>query len=63
MADALLTKTKQRKISKHLFDWFGQPITAKEKEVDALAERYMSNVNMVSTRFCLDKARKNLMMI
>ena len=35
--DALVTKTKQRKISKHLFDWFGQPITAKEKEVDALA--------------------------
>ncbi len=35
--DALLTKTKQRKISKHLFHWFEQPITAKEKEVDALA--------------------------
>jgi hypothetical protein len=35
--DALVTKTKQRDISKHLFDWFGQPITAKEKEVDALA--------------------------
>jgi hypothetical protein len=35
--DALVTKTKQRKISKHLFHWFGQPITAKEKDVDALA--------------------------
>ena len=29
---ALVTKTKQRKISKHFFfDWFGQSITAKEK--------------------------------
>jgi hypothetical protein len=37
--DALVTKTKQRKISKHLFHWFGQPITAKEKDVDALAGR------------------------
>jgi hypothetical protein len=35
--DALVTKTKQRKISKNLFHWFGQPITAKEKDVDALA--------------------------
>ena len=35
--DALVTKTKQRKIAKHLFDWFGRPITAKEKDVDALA--------------------------
>jgi hypothetical protein len=36
-SDALVTKTKQRKIWKHLFHWFGQPITAKEKDVDALA--------------------------
>jgi hypothetical protein len=35
--DALVTKTKQRKISKHLFDWFGQPIAAKEKKGGALA--------------------------
>jgi hypothetical protein len=35
--DALVTKTKQRKIARHLFSWFGQPITAKEKGVDALA--------------------------
>jgi hypothetical protein len=35
--DALVTKTKQRKIAKHLFDWFGSPITAKERDVDALA--------------------------
>jgi hypothetical protein len=35
--DALVTKTKQRKIARHLFSWFGQPITAKEKDVDALA--------------------------
>jgi hypothetical protein len=35
--DALVTKTKQRKIAKHLFDWFGRPITAKEIDVDALA--------------------------
>ncbi len=37
--DALVTKTKQRKIARHLFSWFGQPITAKEKDVDALAEK------------------------
>ncbi len=35
--DAVVTKTKQRKIARHLFEWFGHPITAKEKEVDALA--------------------------
>jgi hypothetical protein len=35
--DALVTKTKQRKISRHLFGWFGRPITAKERDVDALA--------------------------
>jgi hypothetical protein len=35
--DPLVMKTKQRKIAKHLFDWFGRPITAKEKDVDALA--------------------------
>jgi hypothetical protein len=38
--DALVTKvtkTKQQKIARHLFSWFGQPITAKEKDVDALA--------------------------
>jgi hypothetical protein len=34
--DALVTKTKQQKIARHLFEWFGGPITAKEKEVDAL---------------------------
>jgi hypothetical protein len=34
--DALVTKRKQRKILKHLFHWFGPPITAKEKDVDAL---------------------------
>jgi GTP-dependent phosphoenolpyruvate carboxykinase len=37
--DALVTKTKQRKIARHLSSWFGQPITAKEKDVDALAEK------------------------
>ena len=37
--DALVTKTKQRKRAKHLFDWFGRPITAKEVDVDALAEK------------------------
>jgi hypothetical protein len=36
--DALVTKkTKQRKIARHLFSWFGHPVTAKEKDVDALA--------------------------
>ncbi len=35
--DAKLTKTKSRKISSHLLDWFKQPITAKEPDVDALA--------------------------
>jgi hypothetical protein len=35
--DALVTKTKQREIARHLFSCFGQPITAKEKDVDALA--------------------------
>jgi hypothetical protein len=35
--DALVTKTKQRKIARHLFSWSGHPITAKERDVDALA--------------------------
>jgi hypothetical protein len=35
--DALVTKTKQRKIAKLLFHWFGRPITAKERDVDAVA--------------------------
>jgi hypothetical protein len=35
--DALVTKTEQRKIVRHLFDWFGHPITAKETDVDTLA--------------------------
>jgi hypothetical protein len=35
--DALVTKAKQRKTYKHLFDWLGWPITAKERDVDALA--------------------------
>jgi hypothetical protein len=60
--DALVTKTKQRKISKHLFHWFGQPITAKEKDVDALAGKVYVECDMASTHFCLDKAKKNLMM-
>jgi hypothetical protein len=34
--DAKLTKTKSRKISSHLLDWFKQPITAKEPGVDTL---------------------------
>jgi hypothetical protein len=32
--DALVTKTKQRKIARCLFDWFGLSITAKLKDVD-----------------------------
>jgi hypothetical protein len=35
--DVKLTKTKSRKIFPHLLDWFKQPITAKEPDVDALA--------------------------
>ena len=35
--DAKLLKTKSRKILLHLLDWFKQPITAKEPDVDALA--------------------------
>jgi hypothetical protein len=34
---ALVTKTKQRKIASHLLDWVDHPVTAKEKDVDALA--------------------------
>jgi hypothetical protein len=37
--DVKLTKTKSMKISSYLFDWFKQPITAKEPDVDALAEK------------------------
>jgi hypothetical protein len=33
--DALVVKTKQREIARHLFGWFGRPITAKEKDIDA----------------------------
>jgi hypothetical protein len=28
---SVTTKTKQRKIDRHLLDWFGTPITAKKK--------------------------------
>jgi hypothetical protein len=51
--DALVTKTKQRKIARHLFSSFGHPITAKEKDVDALAgkayvERRYGNYSFLS---------------
>jgi hypothetical protein len=35
--EAKVAKSKQRTIVKHLHDWFGKPITAKEKDVDGLA--------------------------
>jgi hypothetical protein len=38
--DALVTKTKQRQIARHLFSWFGHPITAKEKDVMHWRERH-----------------------
>jgi hypothetical protein len=34
---ALVTKAEQMKNSKRPFNWFDQPITAKEKDIDALA--------------------------
>ena len=37
--DASVTKTKQLKIARHLFEWFGGPITSKEKDDDGLAGR------------------------
>ncbi len=37
--DAKRTKSKSRKISQHLLDWFKKPITAKEPDVDAFATR------------------------
>jgi hypothetical protein len=44
--EALVTKTKQRKIMKHLFDWFDQPIAVKEKDVDALAGKAYVKYNV-----------------
>jgi hypothetical protein len=50
-----VTKTEQRKIaSRHLFNWFGRPITVKENDVDALWEMRTSNVDTAIARFCLD---------
>jgi hypothetical protein len=37
--DANMTKSKSRKISEHLLDWFKKPITAKEPDVDAFGTR------------------------
>jgi hypothetical protein len=37
--DVKLTKSKSQKILSHLFDWFKQPITANEPDVDAFAGR------------------------
>ena len=44
--DAKLTKTKSRKISSHLLDWFKQPITAKEPDVDAFGTYRRSSANI-----------------
>jgi hypothetical protein len=56
--DALVTKTKQRKIAKHLFDWFGRPITAKEMDVDALAGKSYVNRRYGSYSFRSRKGKK-----
>jgi len=37
--DAKMTKSKSRKISQHLLDWFKKPITAKEPDEDAFGTR------------------------
>jgi hypothetical protein len=59
--DALLTKTKQRKIFRHLLDWFGRPNTAKERDVDALAGQAYVKRRYGDHSFLSRLGKKNLM--
>jgi hypothetical protein len=43
-AALLVTKIKQREIVRGLFYWFSQPITVKEKDVDALAGKALDAI-------------------
>jgi hypothetical protein len=56
--DAKLTKSKSQKISLHLLDWFKQPITAKELEVDALAGRKHVKRKYDTFKMTLQKGKK-----
>jgi hypothetical protein len=56
--DAKLTKTKSRKISSHLLDWFKQPITTKEPDVDALAGQNRVNRKYDSYQIRSQKGKK-----
>jgi hypothetical protein len=60
--DALVTKTKQQKIARYLFSWFGQPITAKEKDVDALAGKAYVKRRYGDNSFLSRLGKKNLTM-
>jgi hypothetical protein len=56
--DAKLTKGKSRKISSHLLDWFKQPITAKEPDVDAFGIRPQVKRKYDSFQLTSEKGKK-----
>jgi hypothetical protein len=56
--DAKMTKSKSRKISSHLLDWFKTPITAKEPDVDAFGTQPQVKRNYDSFRLTSEKGKK-----
>jgi hypothetical protein len=56
--DVKLTKTKSRKILSHLLDWFKQPITAKEPDLDALAGQNIVKRKYDSYQITAQKGKK-----
>jgi hypothetical protein len=60
--DALVTKPKWRKISNTSLIGLVNQLQQKKMRLMHWQESCMSNIDIASTRFCLDKAKKNLMM-
>jgi hypothetical protein len=60
MDHAKLTKSKSQKILSHLLDWFKQPITAKEPDVNAFAGRKHVKRKYDSYQITLQKGKKQL---
>jgi hypothetical protein len=56
--DAKMTKSKSRKISEHLLDWFKKPITAKEPDVDAFGTRPQVKRKYDSFQLTSEKGKK-----
>jgi hypothetical protein len=56
--DAKMTKSKSRKISSHLLDWFKKPIIAKEPDEDAFGNRTQVKRKYGSFRLTLERRKK-----